>query len=122
MKNTKEMSRVEQVVYNMREEIKNAILNEEADVEYKPSDSNGYYAEMRVRLGTKHFEYFDLTIADTFVCYHNPFVIGMFDKKSDFKKLTKIVQKHVKRLSSKEIEEIVNLQKKIDEIKRGGSK
>ena len=117
MENTKKMSACESALSRLRTSLKKAILNEEVEMTFATSDSDGYYAEMRVHFGGL---YFDMTIAKTFVCYHNPFVKGMFDKKKDFEALTELVNKHVKFLTPEERAKIVALQAEIDAIKKGG--
>ncbi len=116
MENTKEMSRVEQALQTMRDEIRKAFLNEELKAEYMPDDHPGYYAHVKVGVGNVKFS---MTIADTFVSYHNEFIKGIFDKKEDFEALTELVNKHVKILTSEEKAKIVALQAEIDAIKKG---
>ena len=117
MENTKKMSACESALSRLRTSLKKAILNEEVEMTFAESSTNGYYAEMRVNFGGL---YFTMTIAKTFVCYHNPFVKGMFDKKKDFEALTELVNKHVKFLTPEERAKIVALQAEIDAIKKGG--
>lgn len=117
MENTKKMSACESALSRLRTSLKKAILNEEVEMTFAESSANGYYAEMRVNFGGL---YFDMTIAKTFVCYHNPFVKGMFDKKEDFEALTELVNKRVKFLTPEERAKIVALQAEIDAIKKGG--
>ena len=71
--NTQKMSACESALSRLRTSLKKAILNEEVEMTFAESSANGYYAEMRVNFGGL---YFDMTIAKTFVCYHNPFVKG----------------------------------------------
>ncbi len=116
MENTKKKSACESALSRLRTSLKKAILNEEVRMTFSPSDADGYYAEMRVDFGGLNF---NMTIANTFVCYHNPFVRGMFDNKEDFEALTELVNKHVKILTSEEKAKIVALQAQIDAIKKG---
>ena len=116
MENTKKMSRVEQALQTMRDEIKNAILNEEIEMEFSRDVSEGYYAELRARVGDVRFS---MAIAETFVCYHNDFINGMFPKGSgDFEKLTKLAKKYVQPLTPEEKERIARLTAEIENIKR----
>lgn len=117
MGNTKKKSACEYALSRLRTSLKKAILNEEVEMTFTESNANGYYAEMRVNFGGL---YFDMTIAKTFVCYHNPFTKGMFDKKKDFEALTELVNKHVKILTPEERAKIIALQAEIDAIKKGG--
>lgn len=114
--NTQKKSACESALSRLRTSLKKAILNEEVRMEFSESDADGYYAEMSVYFGGLSF---NMTIAKTFVCYHNPFVKGMFDKKEDFEALTELVNKHVKILTSEEKAKIVALQAQIDAIKKG---
>lgn len=115
--NTQKKSACESALSRLRTSLKKAILNEEVEMTFAEFRANGSYAEMRVNFGGL---YFDMTIAETFVCYHNPFVKGMFDKKEDFEALTELVNKHVKILTPEERAKIVALQAEIDAIKKGG--
>jgi len=115
--NTQKKSACESALSRLRTSLKKAILNEEVEMTFAESSANGYYAEMRVHFGGL---YFDMTIANTFVCYHNPFVNGMFNKKEDFEALTELVNKRVKFLTPEERAKIVALQAEIDAIKKGG--
>lgn len=117
MENTKKMSACESALSRLRTSLKKAILNEEVEMTFTESSADGYYAEMRVHFGGLNF---NMTIANTFVCYHNQFVNGMFDMKEDFEALTELVNKHVKILTSEEKTKIVALQAQIDAIKKGG--
>lgn len=116
MENTKEMSRVEQALQTMRDEIKKAFLNEELEVDYSPSDHNGYYASVKVKVG--HVK-FSMTVAETYVCYHDEFIQGIFDDKEDFKAMRAVVDKHVKCLTPEDIASIEKLKAEIEDIKRG---
>lgn len=117
MENTQKMSRVEQALQTMRDEIKNAILNEEIEMEFSPSDTEGYYAELRVHVDELKFGF---AIADTYICYLNDFTRGMFPKGSeDFEKLTKLAKKHVKILTLEDRERINKLYAEIKNIKSG---
>lgn len=115
--NTQKKSACESALSRLHTSLKKAILNEEVEMTFAESCSDGYYAEMRVNFGGL---YFDMTIAETFVCYHNPFVKGMFDKEADFKALTELVNKRVKFLTPEERAKIIALQAEIDTIKKGG--
>lgn len=114
--NTQKKSDCESALSRLRTSLKEAILKEKVKMTFAESSAKGYYAEMRV-----HFSglYFDMTIANTFVCYHNPFVDGMFDKEEDFDALTKLVKKNIKILTPEEKAKIFALQEQIDAIKKG---
>lgn len=116
MENKNQTSRVEQALQTMRDEIKKAFINEELDVDYYPSDHKGYYAGVDVRFGDVVFR---MTVAETYVCYHDDFVRGIFDDKEDFKAMRAVVDKHVKRLTPDDIARIEKLKAEIDDIKRG---
>lgn len=120
MKDKKKMSRVEQALETLRDEIKNAILNEEIEMEFTPYDSKDYYAKLYVKFSNVNLLF---TIAETYICEHNDLTRGMFPKGSDeFAKLTKLAKKHVKILTKEEKERINNLNAEIENIKRGKGK
>lgn len=106
-------------IKNMQETIKNAILNEEVNMDFSPAENKNYYAELKVFVGKVVFA---MTIADKYICYHNPFIDGMFDDPDDFKELANLAKKHVRTLTEDDINEIEKLKKQIDDIMKGGVK
>lgn len=114
--NTQKKSDCESALSRLRTSLKEAILNEEVKMIFTESSVEGYYAKMNVSLGGIDF---DMTISETFVCYHNSFMKGLFDKKEDFDALTKLVKKNIKILTPEEKAKIYALQAQIDAIKKG---
>lgn len=100
----------------LREEIKTGILDEKIPMEYKAAVDRHYYAEVTFAIGG--IEDIKMTIADSFICYHNPFIQGIFDKEEDFAALTQLVKRHIS-LSSEDKKRIEELQLEIEKIKKG---
>lgn len=111
-------NKLEQCLYQMREELKNAILNESEYVHmtFNPyeGDCDRYFAKVKV-------EFFDvsflLTVAEDFICYHEPFTWNLFQDNNDLMAFIAIVKKYVKVLTDDEKSRIQKLQSEIDKIK-----
>lgn len=119
MENTKEMSRVEQALDIMRDVVKNAILNEEIEMTFSPTTSLGYIADLTAKAGQLDIS---LSIAGSFVCYHSPWIKGLFDKDEDFIKLRGLALKYVRNLSDEDILKVRDLQLKVINLQQKACK
>ena len=107
----------EAALAQFRGELRNAILNEKIEMKFIPATTEGYYAELHMRVGDAKF-YFAL--ADKFIYYHNVLLEDLFPRDSDdFAKLTVLAKKYVKRLTPDEENRIKQLYDEIDRIRLG---
>ena len=114
---TNEMKPCELALKNLREELRKGILDESIETNFTPYCSDPYFADVDVKFAGIEFK---MTVSECFICYHNDFVIGLFDEKKAFEEFKKLIKKHCKTFTHKEISKIARLQAEIDAIKKGG--
>lgn len=87
---------IEQVIEQFRKELREAILNKEVELEFKPQLDDEYIFKMTaiVRFGSngKFNKEISFTIAKTFVCYHEELTKGILDK--DIPKLIEMYREY----------------------------
>lgn len=98
-----------------REELKHAILTEEVPMTVRVSTYKPYIATVEISLEPFCKDETIMSVAPTFVCYHNPFLTGFFDDEDDLAALNTLVRKYLP--SEQELSEVEELQHRLDELK-----
>lgn len=74
---------IAETIEQFRKELRDAILNKEVELKFKPTLDDGYIFSLTaiVRFGSdgKYNKEISFTIAKTFVCYHEELTEGIFD-------------------------------------------
>lgn len=109
----KELKPYEAALKDFQTTVKNAILSGEIPVTWENPRNEDYLGTGRFMVGKAECS---VSVAERFVCYHNPLLEGFFDNKDDFKALKAMVKEHV--LSEKDKTRIKELQAEIDRIRK----
>ncbi len=112
-------NKLQQAFDNFKNELKNAILNETAEMTFGFSSSHGYKYEVNVTIDGKKL--IDFSIGDDLVSHYTycEALNGIFKTKKDKAAIYEIAKKHFKPLTDEALQRIAQLEDEIERIKKG---
>lgn len=106
------MENVNKTLKAFQESIRKAVLNGKIEMKFKPMYNLSYRFELEISVNGGKCAF---SVADNFICYHNPLLEGTFNEKKDIPKLKKMAEKHFNFPSEETKKRIMELK---DEIKK----
>lgn len=100
-------------LFNFKEELRYRVLNEEAEMEIKNATNEHYEYDFTIKIEGKRICHF--AVAKDFICYHDDFAIGTFDR-ADIPQLLTIGKNRFPSMTEEERRRIKELHEEIKKI------